>query len=80
MSGVCRVGGGNSFSALRVGRREFRRSLPMRGSVSRGTVGSLRMKSHRWMTMGTLCSLVSGVAAIMIVSMWRMLSDMRKGE
>ena len=80
MSGVFRVGGGRLFSVLRVGREEFRQSLPMRGNVSPGTVGSLRMKSHRWMTMGNLCSLVSGVVAIMIVSMWRMLSDMRRGR
>ena len=80
MSGVFRVGGGSLFSVLRVGRVGFRRSLPMKGSVSLGAVGSLRMKSHRWMTMGNLCSLVSGVAAIMIASMWRMLSDMKRGR
>ena len=80
MSGVFRVGGGSSFSVLRVGREGFRRSLPMRGNVFRGAVGSLRMKSHRWMTMGNLCSLVSGVVAIMTVSMWRMLSDMKRGR
>jgi hypothetical protein len=80
MSGVCRVGGGSSFSVLRVGLVGFRRSLPMKVNVFLGTVGSLRMKLHRWMTMGNLCSLVSEVVAIMIVSMWRMLSDMRRGR
>jgi hypothetical protein len=80
MSGVCRVGGGSSFSVLRVGLVGFRRSLLLRGNVFLGAGVSLRMKSHRWMTMGNLCSLVSGVVAIMIVSMWRMLSDMRRGR
>jgi len=80
MSGVFPRGGGSSFSVLLVGRVGFRRSLPMRVNVSRGTVGSLRMKSHHWMTMGNLCSLVSEVVAIMIVSMWRMLSDMKRGR
>jgi hypothetical protein len=80
MSGVFRVGGGNLFSVLRVGRVGFRQSLPPRANVSRGAVGSLRMKSHHWMTMGNLCSRVSEVAAIMIVSIWRMLSDMKRGR
>jgi hypothetical protein len=80
MSGVCRVGGGSSFSVLRVGRGEFRRSLQLRGNVSLGAGVSLRMKLHRWMTMGNLCSLVSEVVAIMTVSMWRTLSDMRRGR
>jgi hypothetical protein len=80
MSGVFPRGGGRLFSVLRVGREEFRQSLLSRVSVFRGMAGSLRMKSHRWMTMGNLCSLVSGVVAIMIASMWRMLSDMRRGR
>lgn len=79
-SGVFRVGGGSSFSVRAVGRGEFRRSLPMRASVSPGMVVSLRMKSHHLMTMGNQCFRVSGVVAIMIASMWRMLSDMRRGR
>jgi hypothetical protein len=80
MSGVFPRGGERLFSVLRVGLVGFRRSLQLRGNVFLGAVGLLRMKSHRWMTMGNLCSLVSGVVAIMIASMWRMLSDMRRGR
>jgi hypothetical protein len=80
MSGVFPRGGERLFSARLVGLEGFRRSRLTRVSVFRGMAGSLRMKRHRWMMMGNLCSLVSEVAAIMTVSMWHTLSDMRKGK
>jgi hypothetical protein len=73
--------GGRSFSVHRVGRVKCKHLLSrMTVSVTRGVEGSGLMTSHRWMMMGNQCSRVSGVAVIMIVSMWRMLSDMRKGR
>jgi len=38
-----------------------------------------QMKSHLLMMTGTLCSLASGVAGIMIVAITNTLSGMRKG-
>ena len=52
----------------------------MTGSVTRGLDISQLMRSHRWMMMGTRCSLVSEVADIMTVATRNMLSDTRKGN
>ncbi len=79
-SGVFPRGAGRLFFARLVGLEGFRRSRLLRASVFRGMEGSLRMKRHRWMMMGNLCSLVSEVAAIMTVSTWHTLSDMRRGR
>ena len=56
------------FSVPPVGLRKFRQSTPSAANVSHGMVGSQLMTSHRWMRMGNLSSLVSGVAVILIVS------------
>ena len=71
-------GVGLSGSSLRVGRklffvplaglRKFRQSTPNAASVSLGMGGLQPMTLHRWMRMGNLSSLVSGVAVILIVS------------
>ena len=71
-------GVGLSGSSLRVGRklfsvplaglRKFRQSTLSVASVSPGMGGLQPMTSHRWMRMGNLSSLVSGVAVILIVS------------
>lgn len=52
----------------------------MTGSVCRGMDISELMRSRRWMTMGTRCSLVSEVADIMTVATRSMSSDTRKGN
>ena len=56
------------FSVLLVGLRKFRQSTLSVASVSPGMGGLQPMTSHRWMRMGNLSSLVSGVAVILIVS------------
>ena len=71
-------GVGLSGSSLRVGRKLFfvplvelrkcRQSTLSAVSVSPGMGGLQPMTLHRWMRMGNLSSLVSGVAVILIVS------------
>jgi hypothetical protein len=56
------------FSVLPVGLRKFRQSTLSAVSVSPGMGGLQLMTSRRWMRMGNLSSLVSGVAVILIVS------------
>jgi hypothetical protein len=81
LNGWCLPGAGRSFFARAVGHEKSKPSPSrMKANVSRGREGSQPMKSHRWMMTGNPCSLVSEVAGIMIASMWRMLSDMRKGR
>jgi hypothetical protein len=56
------------FSVPLVGLRKFRQSTLSVANVSPGMGGLQLMTSHRWMRMGNLFSLVSGVAVILIVS------------
>jgi hypothetical protein len=56
------------FSVPLAGLRKFRQSTLSVASVSPGMGGLQLMTSHRWMRMGNLSSLVSGVAVILIVS------------
>jgi hypothetical protein len=80
-SGLYRRGGGKLFSALPAGHEKCKQLLSrMTVSVTRGLEGSQLMRSPRLMMMGFRFFRVSGVAGIMIVSMWRMLSDMRRGK
>jgi hypothetical protein len=80
-SGLYRRGAGRLFCALLAGHEKCKLLLSrMTGSVTRGLEGSQLMRSHPLMMTGFRCFRVSGVAGIMIVSMWRMLSDMRRGK
>ena len=80
-SGLYRPGAGRLFFALLVGRGKCKQLLSrMTGSVTRGRAGSQLTKSHQLMMTGPRFFPVSGVAGIMIASMWRMLSDMRRGK
>ena len=80
-SGLYRRGAGRLFCALLAGREKCKPLLSrMTGNVFRGLEGSQLMRLPRLMMMGFRCFRVSGVAGIMIVSMWRMLSDMRRGK
>jgi hypothetical protein len=80
MSGVFRLGGGSSFSVRAVG-QEKSKLFPLRkGSACRGTVGSLRMKSHQLMMTGNLCFLVSDSVRNKTAVIHSMLSDMRRGR
>ena len=75
-------GGGRLFSAHRAGPVRCKQSAsPRMESACPGMEDSQPMRSHRLMMTGNRFSQVSGVAGIMIASMWRMLSDMkRKGN
>ena len=68
LSGSFPLVGRKLFSVPPVGLRRFRQSTLSVASVSPGMGGLQLMTSHRWMRMGNLSSLVSGVAVILIVS------------
>jgi hypothetical protein len=80
MSGVFRVGGGRLFSVLRVGQKKFKPFPLRKGSACRGTVGSLRMKSHQLMMTGNQCFLVSDSVRNKTAVIHSTLSDMKRGR
>jgi len=79
--GLFHQGEGAPFCVHHAGHGKFK-LFPSRmtASVCRGMDISELMKSRRWMTMGTRCSLVSEVADIMTVATRSMSSDTRKGN
>jgi len=72
--------GGRLFFASPAGHEKCKQFTHLRGSATRGTDISLRMRSHLWMMRATLFSLVSGVAVIMIARTRVMSWDIRKGK
>ena len=68
LSGSSLVRDRKLFSVPLAGPRKFRQSTLSVANVSPGMGGLRLMTSHRWMRMGNLSSLVSGVAVILIVS------------
>jgi len=68
------------FFVLLVGHEKSKQFILWRASAFRGMDITQQMKSHLLMMTGTLCSLASGVAGIMIVAITNTLSGMRKGK